>query len=372
MIGGVFQQLRQLLRSVLFALLFLAPLCNTNSYGQFPITAGELLARAQRAEDEAVRQSSNPAWRRYFRLEARPLGGDLTAQFSLEWWRGKLDNAQSMRVYDAAHKLTAGDWWLAAGKHKAYRLNTALSDALSNAPPVPLSDANVWLLMPCAENFRALLELSGQTVVREDANSFVIDIRAASAEQARGLVRAKLVLRRADLQLTQQTLLVEGAEGIIEYKFNEINEIDIPNRETPPEVVALDAALLTPPPLVIALPPRPTPTPAPIVANTPVTPRNATSRPLAVGSLLAKATQKRLPEYPQSAAKTKISGTVTVTLELDERGVIAQVLDITGPPQLRQAAETAARGWRFAPTIIEGRPVRVVGYLLFKFAPPNI
>ena len=38
-----------------------------------------------------------------------------------------------------------------------------------------------------------------------------------------------------------------------------------------------------------------------------------------------------------------------------------------GPQQLQQAAIEAARRWRFNPTEIDGRAVRVTGYLSFNF-----
>jgi protein TonB len=60
---------------------------------------------------------------------------------------------------------------------------------------------------------------------------------------------------------------------------------------------------------------------------------------------------------------------VTVYLLVDEKGEVVSVERSEGPVQLRSAAAEAARRWKFNPTVINGEPVRVTGYLNFNFAP---
>src|SRR5205085_10814353 len=86
---------------------------------------------------------------------------------------------------------------------------------------------------------------------------------------------------------------------------------------------------------------------------------------LDIGSLVQMATQKVNPSYPQTAKFARISGLVTVYVEVDENGVVKSVHSTNGPQLLRQAAEDAARRWKFKPTVIEGQPVRVQGYINF-------
>ena len=90
-------------------------------------------------------------------------------------------------------------------------------------------------------------------------------------------------------------------------------------------------------------------------------------KPLDIGSLVQMATQKVNPSYPQTAKFARISGLVTVYVEVDENGVVKSVHSTNGPQLLRQAAEDAARRWKFKPTVIEGQPVRVQGYINFNF-----
>ncbi|MFL6282276.1 MAG: energy transducer TonB [Pyrinomonadaceae bacterium] len=90
--------------------------------------------------------------------------------------------------------------------------------------------------------------------------------------------------------------------------------------------------------------------------------------PVAVGSLTSKAKQRVSPSYPAIARAARVTGTVTVFLVVNEKGEVETVQRLDGPPQLQQAAADAARRWRFNPTLIDGQPVRVTGYLSFNFA----
>lgn len=92
------------------------------------------------------------------------------------------------------------------------------------------------------------------------------------------------------------------------------------------------------------------------------------SAPVAVGSLAQKAKQKVSPSYPSIARAARVAGVVTVYLIVNEKGEVETVQKLEGPLQLQQAAADAARRWRFNPTVIDGQPVRVTGYLSFNFA----
>ncbi|HVF45695.1 MAG TPA: energy transducer TonB [Pyrinomonadaceae bacterium] len=92
------------------------------------------------------------------------------------------------------------------------------------------------------------------------------------------------------------------------------------------------------------------------------------SAPVAVGSLAQRAKQKVSPSYPSIARAARVTGVVTVYLVVNEKGEVETVQKLDGPLQLQQAAADAARRWRFNPTVIDGQPVRVTGYLSFNFA----
>jgi TonB family protein len=90
--------------------------------------------------------------------------------------------------------------------------------------------------------------------------------------------------------------------------------------------------------------------------------------PLAVGSLLERATYKIQPSYPQMARNIGLSGVVIVYLLVNERGEVEAVERASGPQLLQRPATDAARRWKFRPTVVEGQPVRVSGYISFNFA----
>jgi TonB family protein len=112
------------------------------------------------------------------------------------------------------------------------------------------------------------------------------------------------------------------------------------------------------------------PSTAPANPSTSATPSggNATDgKPLEVGSLVTRAAQTVAPSYPATARNARIAGKVTVFLTVDERGAVAAVERADGPELLRRAAEDAARRWKFRPTIVNGQPVRVSGFINFNF-----
>jgi TonB family protein len=94
----------------------------------------------------------------------------------------------------------------------------------------------------------------------------------------------------------------------------------------------------------------------------------ADGAPVSVGSLVGKARQRVSPNYPQIARAARVSGNVTVYLVVNEKGEVESVQRADGPQQLQAAAVEAARRWKFNPTEIDGRPVRVSGFLSFNFA----
>jgi len=87
------------------------------------------------------------------------------------------------------------------------------------------------------------------------------------------------------------------------------------------------------------------------------------------GVLNGKALKLPRPEYPAAARAVKASGAVNVQVTIDEQGNIISASAVSGHPLLRQAAEQAAREAQFAPTLLEGVPVKVTGVIVYNFVP---
>lgn len=86
------------------------------------------------------------------------------------------------------------------------------------------------------------------------------------------------------------------------------------------------------------------------------------------GVLNRKAVKNPAPTYPVEARAARVTGTVVVQIVVDEKGIVEKAKAISGHPLLREAAVHAAYEARFAPTRISGRPVKVSGKLVYRFA----
>jgi protein TonB len=75
------------------------------------------------------------------------------------------------------------------------------------------------------------------------------------------------------------------------------------------------------------------------------------------------------PEYPAEARTKHLSGKVTVDVMIDEDGKVISARAVSGPPELRKAAEAAALKARFTPTKLSGTPVKVKGAITYDFSP---
>jgi len=65
------------------------------------------------------------------------------------------------------------------------------------------------------------------------------------------------------------------------------------------------------------------------------------------------------PEYPESARRAGVQGTVVLDTVVNPDGAVAQIKVVSGPEPLTQAAMDAVRWWRYKPYLVNGRPVAV-------------
>lgn len=93
----------------------------------------------------------------------------------------------------------------------------------------------------------------------------------------------------------------------------------------------------------------------------------ASSGVVSGGVLNGKAIEKPAPPYPAEAKAARVSGTVAVSVLLDEEGRVETAEAVSGHPLLRAAAVEAAYKARFSPTRLSGRPVKVSGVVTYNF-----
>ena len=70
---------------------------------------------------------------------------------------------------------------------------------------------------------------------------------------------------------------------------------------------------------------------------------------------------------PDAAKAANESGTVTVEVIVNEKGVVSTSSVVSGPQPLWRAAGEAARKARFDPPLHNGKPVKVAGVLTYEF-----
>jgi TonB family protein len=89
--------------------------------------------------------------------------------------------------------------------------------------------------------------------------------------------------------------------------------------------------------------------------------------PIKAGILNSRAISLPPPEYPAIARAAGAEGTVVVDVVIDETGNVVEAAAVSGHPLLQSAAVGASRQARFAPTRLEGQPVRVRGTITYNF-----
>jgi TonB family protein len=100
-------------------------------------------------------------------------------------------------------------------------------------------------------------------------------------------------------------------------------------------------------------------------------PPKATPKPVpktvSGGVLNGKAVSLPKPAYPAAARAVHAAGTVSVQVTISETGGVISASAVSGHPLLRAAAESAARGARFSPTLLSGQAVKVTGVINYNF-----
>lgn len=89
--------------------------------------------------------------------------------------------------------------------------------------------------------------------------------------------------------------------------------------------------------------------------------------PISGGIMNGRARKLAKPKYPDAARAARISGAVEVRIVFDETGKVISATAISGPPELRQASEDAARRSEFSPVKLAGQPVKVTGVIIYNF-----
>lgn len=89
--------------------------------------------------------------------------------------------------------------------------------------------------------------------------------------------------------------------------------------------------------------------------------------PASGGVLNGKALVLPKPVYTSVARSAGAKGSVTVEVEIDEKGRVTKAKAISGPALLQASAVNAARQARFSPTLLSGQPIKITGLIVYNF-----
>ncbi len=79
------------------------------------------------------------------------------------------------------------------------------------------------------------------------------------------------------------------------------------------------------------------------------------------------ATEMATPVYSQIAKNLNLQGQVTVQVLINEEGKVVKAEAVEGHRLLREASEQAARKSKFKPTLVDGKPVKAKGFIVYNF-----
>ena len=79
------------------------------------------------------------------------------------------------------------------------------------------------------------------------------------------------------------------------------------------------------------------------------------------------ATKSVDPSRPLIAKVFGIKGQVVVEVTVNEQGDVIAARALTGHRWLKQSAVRAAREWKFRPTTLNGKAVKIIGQIILEF-----
>lgn len=93
--------------------------------------------------------------------------------------------------------------------------------------------------------------------------------------------------------------------------------------------------------------------------------------PKSVGVVNSRAINLGRPPYTAEARAARFSGTIPVTVTIDENGDVIHACAANSKAPLVQIEATEAAAWqsKFTPTVLSGKPVKVTGVIVYNFIP---
>jgi protein TonB len=110
-------------------------------------------------------------------------------------------------------------------------------------------------------------------------------------------------------------------------------------------------------------------TPAPVASSivTPSVQMPVNNLPVSQGITGGTLLHSVQPTYPDSARRQKIQGEVVLEAVVDTDGAVRDLTLVNGDPILASAAKQAVAHWRYAPYLLNGKPVSMRTNIRIRF-----
>ena len=210
---------------------------------QPPGVSVAMLLSESAAAEKTMASRTDQVLHRTISLEEKSSTGALIARRKLEIWQSAERGLTARRLYDERGSLVAGDW-RRAGIQTIYHHGSRPQVQSVPGPIAGLGFDNAWQLSPSAEEFTSLIGRPEAVRLEETATSYVITHDGA-ANDSRGLIKATLVLSRADLRAVEETLSIRQGNEQREYRFVETSYERRPPGAVAPVVFEPDPELLS-------------------------------------------------------------------------------------------------------------------------------
>lgn len=95
----------------------------------------------------------------------------------------------------------------------------------------------------------------------------------------------------------------------------------------------------------------------------------STGKIISGGVVNGKAIHLELPVYPESARAMQVNGRIAIKVLISENGKVISAENMSGESLLANPSRVAACRSQFSPVLLQGKPVKVTGMILYSFNP---
>lgn len=233
--------------TAVFAILLIAALLLMQVRGPAPTVSAAQLLRRSTAAEETVAARTGQVLHRTINLEERKETEELIASRHVDVWHSAERGITARRLYDDKGQLIAGNWRRLDGVETLYQHGAPprIQPAPQQSNSQMLNFDSVWQLDLSSRDFSFLIGDAEKTLVEETPDIYVVSYTGGETAQAHGLIRARLVIRRADLRPVEQILFVRQEGEVHEFHFTEASFEQRAQETVAPEVFVPDPEFLT-------------------------------------------------------------------------------------------------------------------------------